>query len=110
MNNIAGDDQIAFVAAAGTAGHLTEESTSIGESKLGFRDILDVAYKMAQAGANMSNDSQKKHYIGEMIKLSETMNGNVESLEGLSVRICWTVIFQCIMNPAQNSRCFQLKQ
>jgi hypothetical protein len=46
---------------------------------------LDVAYKMVQAVANMSSDSQKKHYFGEIIKLSETMNGNVESLQGLLV-------------------------
>jgi hypothetical protein len=77
--------QIAFVAAAGTAGHAKAESTSTVERKLGFRDILDVAYKMAQSVANMSNQSQKKHYFGEMIKLSETMNENVESLQGLSV-------------------------
>jgi hypothetical protein len=44
MNEIAGKDQITFIAAARTAGHESAESSSTGERKLGFRDILDVAY------------------------------------------------------------------
>jgi hypothetical protein len=45
---------------------------------VGFGDILQLAYNMAQPVANMSNHNLKKHYLGEMIKLNETMKGNVD--------------------------------
>jgi hypothetical protein len=40
---------------------------------------------MAQAVANMPSDTKKKRFLGEMIRLSETMNGNFESVEGMFV-------------------------
>jgi hypothetical protein len=65
---------------------------------------------MAQGVASMSNDSQKKHFFGEMIKLSERMKGNVESLQGLSVENLVDGHFSIYHDAVKGCKCFHLKQ
>jgi hypothetical protein len=59
---------------------------SLGGRTVRYRDILDATDELAKSVSNISHPCVKKQYLGEIIRLTEIVKGNLKIVEGMSLQ------------------------